>query len=107
MLFVNISVGGVLTSAVSTDLCFGDDDVIRTGSGNDLIVGGVGNDLIDAGEGVNIVLGDNGLVTYTSKGVLVSIQAVDPAVGPRKTALSWCHSILTPFCFFLTQRTLI
>ena len=78
-------IGGVLTSAASTDLASGGNDTIVTGFGHDLLVGGAGADAINSPGGVDIMLGDNGQVTFDARGVLLAIAATDPADGGNDT----------------------
>ena len=78
-------IGGVLTSAVSTDLSAGGDDAIYTGYGHDLVVGGAGSDTISSPAGVDIAIGDNGQVLFNAQGVIQSIAAIDPLDGGGDT----------------------
>jgi Ca2+-binding RTX toxin-like protein len=56
-----VTLGRVLT----LDPALGGADSIRTGAGNDVVFGGNLGDTIDAGDGNNIVLGDDGVITWT------------------------------------------
>jgi Ca2+-binding RTX toxin-like protein len=76
-------VGGIAIQAQTLDTVdtTGGADTITTLNGNKTIFGGPGNDSITAGNGTHVVFGDEGAVTWTAAGVLVSVQSLEPALG--------------------------
>ncbi len=45
------------------------------------MIGGLGDDSITAGYGNNMIFGDNGLIQYTSAGILSVVESVNPDLG--------------------------
>jgi hypothetical protein len=68
----------------------GASDTIHAGNGRNLVIGGSGNDAITAGRGDNIIIGDNGSVTFSSPGVLASVQTSDPTYGGNDSIAVEC-----------------
>jgi Ca2+-binding RTX toxin-like protein len=61
-----------------------DDDLINVGNGPDVVMGGGDDDLVLAGGNdavTDIVLGDDGMATFTTAGVLIEIHTTAPADG--------------------------
>ncbi len=76
---------GVLTLIRTTDPSHGGADVITTGNGPNVIMGGAAGDSIRSGTGDDIILGDGGEATFTTAGILSSIQSTDPDSGGNDT----------------------
>ncbi|MBK8118775.1 MAG: VCBS repeat-containing protein [Sulfuritalea sp.] len=77
------TVGGLLSSVGTTDQALGGNDTIQAGDGNNVVAGGFGADVIDTGVGEDLVLGDNGLFTYTTNaGVAVLTGARTSDTNP-------------------------
>ena len=69
---------GDLTRAETTDTGRGEDDQITLLTGNDIAFGGAGEDTLHATAGANILLGDHGLIDWTSSdGDTASIDLVE------------------------------
>jgi Ca2+-binding RTX toxin-like protein len=82
---------GLLTGFASSDPTLGGDDQISVGNGDNIVVGGFGADTITTGANLDIVLGDNGLVSYTP-GTTLLLQAASTdttnATGGNDTILA-------------------
>ncbi len=79
-------VGGVVTSAQSTDPTYAGNDSITTGNGTNLVMGGTGANSITAGPGIDIVLGANGTASL-SGGIVTSAASIDPSNGGNNTII--------------------
>jgi Ca2+-binding RTX toxin-like protein len=79
--------GGVLTQIRSSDTTAGTggDDTISVGAGRNYVVGGVGADGITAGADDDVVLGDNGVVNFTTSGVITDASATELGLGGADT----------------------
>ena len=68
---------GVYSQFGTTDPTLGGNDDIRVGDGNNIVAGGFGADVIETGVGEDLILGDNGVFTYTtdSNGVAILTNA--------------------------------
>ena len=81
--------GGLLTYATSLDPDYNDNNgstITLGGNGTDLVIGGTsGNDTITVGNGSDIIVGNNGNVTFTTLGVLTTIQSSDPEAWGSNT----------------------
>ena len=53
----------------------------QLGNGTDLVIGGTGDDTITVGNGSDIIVGNNGNVSFTTLGVLTTVQSSDPSAG--------------------------
>ena len=71
---------GVWTSAVSSAIAIGGDDLLAAGGGNDILIGGNGADEVAGGGGFNVVAGDNAEVRF-SGGALQLAQTIDLYTG--------------------------
>ncbi|MFB3886819.1 MAG: hypothetical protein ACE144_16445 [Thermodesulfobacteriota bacterium] len=79
-----VFVDGVLTEIGTTSPENGDDDIINVGNGPDVVLGGSGGDLILAGgddAAADVVLGDNGVATFSEDGMLIDIHTTSPEQG--------------------------
>ena len=79
-------VANVLTLIETTSPELGDDDLINTGNGPNIVFGGSANDVILAGgddAAADTVLGDNGIATFTTAGVLIEIHSTDASLGGK------------------------
>jgi len=59
----------------------GGNDTIIAGEGRNLALGGVGMDGVTAGAGDDVVVGDNGVVNFTSLGVITDATSTDLGQG--------------------------
>src|SRR5262249_40055122 len=60
-------------------------DTITVGNGNDFILGGVGNNPIEGDNAPDVVVGEDGIVQFTSAGSLISVASETPANGGNNT----------------------
>ncbi|UUZ51905.1 calcium-binding protein [Massilia sp. B-10] len=93
-----VSLGQV--STIDPDL--GGIDNIVTGSGDDIILGGNLGDVLNAGDGNNIVLGDDGVITFTGlsfgasgDGNDLDPSDIDEIVSTSTTAFGGADTIIT------------
>ncbi|HEX2649809.1 MAG TPA: DUF4347 domain-containing protein [Burkholderiales bacterium] len=82
--------GGVLTSFTSANTGAGGDDTIDIGTtaaiaGKNYAIGGIGKDTITGGENDDVVLGDNGIVDFTSGGVITDATVSEIGTGDVDT----------------------
>ncbi|MFN0077230.1 MAG: DUF4347 domain-containing protein, partial [Prosthecobacter sp.] len=72
---------GILTYITTTEPTIGNDDIIKTGDGDNIVIGGFGADQVTGGDDRDIVLGDNGNATFTTAGILTFITTTEPTIG--------------------------
>ncbi|WP_261842146.1 LEPR-XLL domain-containing protein [Aliamphritea ceti] len=72
----------VFTTVTGTAHATGN-DTIDGGEGYDSILGGLGMDTLTGGDNNDDIIGDNGILTYTDKGILVSAETREHNLGDR------------------------
>jgi len=63
---INWTSAGVYSQFRTTDVNLGAGDDIRVGDGDNLVAGGFGADVIETGVDADLILGDNGVFTFTT-----------------------------------------
>lgn len=71
---------GLLAQAQS-NAAQGFDDIVTATGGNNLVIAGAGSDTVVTGPGDDVLLGDNGRVSYSTAGVLESVDVTDVENG--------------------------
>ncbi|WP_261817079.1 LEPR-XLL domain-containing protein [Vibrio gallicus] len=74
----------VLRTQLGDEHAFGNDE-IHLGAGLDTALGGLGSDTITSDAGDSHIIADNGILTYSVNGTLLSVRSEDPALGGDDT----------------------
>jgi len=79
---INYDQMGVITAIQLTAVDQGGDDVITVSAGNNLVYGGIGQDEVTTGGGADVIMGDNGLLVFSS-GTIASVNVADFTYGTK------------------------